>query len=144
MKLIRNCFCLISVFGFAVFSDHAQSLSAIERELVGHLDNISKFGNYGGGYDETRIYAENKSLKSKLLSYGKRADVFRYPFPKLKEKMKVVTSKDGNLRIYSWDQETGGTMHDHDSVFQFRGTGGKVFAWAERNGEEDYGGFYHE
>jgi len=144
MKLIRNSFCLISVIGFAAFSVHAQSLPAIERELVDHLDNISKFGNYSGGYDETKIYAENKTLKSKLLSYGKRADVLRYRFPKLKGEMKIVTSRDGNLRIYSWDQETGGTMHDHDSVFEYKGSGGKISTWADKDDAEDFGGFYHE
>jgi hypothetical protein len=111
--------------------------------MIRRLDNISKFGNYSGNFDD-KVYEENKQFKAKLLSYGRRADVLRYAFPKLKEKMQVTTSRDGNLRIYSWDQETGGTMHDHDSVFQYRSKSGKVLTWADAEEEESGGGFYHE
>ena len=140
---MTNFSCAVIFACVFVAVHYSQTLPAIEGELVRRLDNISKFGTYGGNFDE-KVYAENKALRAKLLSYGRRADVLRYPFSKLKEKMQITTSKDGNLRIYSWDEETGGTMHDHDSVFQYRGRGGKVFTWAARNEGEDIGGFYHE
>jgi hypothetical protein len=143
MRLVSKLSALALAVGFLVVGHNSQTLPAIERDLARRLDNISKFGNYSGKFDD-RVYTENREFRSKLLSYGKRSDVLRYSFPKLKEKMQVTTSKDGNFRIYSWDEETGGTMHDHDSVFQYKGSTGKVFAWADRNDAEDNGGFYHE
>jgi len=145
MKVVGRSLGLIFTALLLFISQYAQTLSSIEGEMVRHLDNISKFGNYGGSYDGTKVESENRDLKGKLIRYGKRADVLRYSFPKLKGKMQVATSKDGNLRIYSWDEETGGTMHDHDSVFQYRGNNGKVFSWAvTEDGDEDIGGFYHD
>ena len=41
----------------------AQTPSAIEREFVGYLDNISKYGNYGGGYDDEKLAKNNADLK---------------------------------------------------------------------------------
>jgi len=34
-----------------------------------------------------------------------------YPFEKLGEKIKILTSKDKKLRIFSWDELNGGTWH---------------------------------
>lgn len=123
----------------------AQTPAAIEKELLGHLDNISKYGNYGGSGDFDKVDRENSLLKQKLVRYGRRAEVLKYAFPKLKEKMFVTTSKDGRMRIYSWDEETGGTMHDYDSVIQYQGTRGKIYTWTnEPTDDVDIGGFYHQ
>jgi hypothetical protein len=131
---------------FASLTAFSQTPAAVERELIGHLDNIKKFGNYGTTVDDQKLSKNNEDLESKLLKYGKRADILRYPFAKLKAKMSVTTSKDGSLRIYSWDSQTGGTAHWQENVFQFRGKGGKVFA--EGGGERVEGdacnGFYHQ
>jgi hypothetical protein len=144
MKITWILVCLVSILGFAVVSSNGQTLTAVERDLVQRLENISKYGNYSGNFDD-KVYDENKAFKAALLGYGKRVDVMRYSFPKLRDHMRIVTSRDGKLRIYSWDEETGGTMHDHDSVFQFRGSSGKVMTWADDNeGEDSGGGFYHE
>ncbi len=146
MKLLFRSLGVV-ITAFLLFSPHsAQTVSSVENEIVRHLDNISKFGNYGGTSDDDKVYAENRELRKKLVRYGKRSDVLMYSFPKLKGKMQVSTSRDGNLRIYSWDEETGGTMHDHDSVFQYRGSNGKVFSWAVTDDEsnQDVGAFYHD
>src|SRR4051812_6565296 len=37
----------------------------------------------------------------------------------------IVTSDDGNFRIYSWDTWQGGTMHIFKNVYQFR-SGNKI------------------
>jgi len=122
----------------------AQTPSAVEREFVGYLENISKYGNYRGGYDDEKLAKNNADLRDKLLKYGKRADILRYGFPGLKDKMYVTTSKDRRLRIYSWDLETGGTMHDYASVFQYKGKSGKIYSWAETLEDESAGVFYHQ
>ncbi len=136
----------ILVILFLVFAGvaFAQTPKSVEREFVGYLENISKYGNYGGGYDDGKLAKNNADLREKLLKYGKRADILKFGFPGLKDKMYVTTSKDGRLRIYSWDLETGGTMHDFASVFQYRGKSGKVYSWTEDREDESAGVFYHQ
>jgi hypothetical protein len=57
--------------------------------------------------------------------------------------MYIATSKDGRVRIYSWDMLDGGTMHDFDCVYQFQGSSGKVFTWTQpETAEGDPGSFY--
>ena len=131
---------------FLLFTSAAfgQTPAAVEREFVGYLENISKYGSYGGAYDDEKLAKSNADLKDKLLKYGKRADIMKFGFPGLKDKMYVTTSKDGRLRTYSWDLETGGTMHDFSSVFQYRGKSGKIYSSAEFEEDESAGAFYHQ
>lgn len=121
----------------------AQAPVAVERELIGYLDNITKYGNYGGEFDGDKLDKNNTALKNALIKYGKRADILAYKFAKLDNKMDIATSRDGRLRIYSWDLEDGGTMHDFDNVFQYKGKSGKIYTWSRTNvAEGDYGSFY--
>ena len=121
-----------------------QTPEAIEREYLVHLEDIGKFGSYAGGYDEDKLLSANAELRRKLLDYGKRRDLLSYEFPALKGEMWVATSKDGRLRIYSWDMQTGGTMHDFDAVYQYIGKGGKVHTWATGDDEDVAGSFFPE
>lgn len=139
MKLI-----VLVIILFAATSMFAQSPAAIEVELLRHLENIANTGTYSGDYDEEKLSAENRAIAEKLQCFGKRADVLRFGFPKLKGDMYVATSKDGKLRIYSWDKQTGGTMHEFASVYQFQGKSGSVHTWVEDNVEESAGPFFHE
>jgi len=128
---------------FSAAAASAQTPAAIEKELVGYLNTISKYGNYAGAYDGDKLDAANTSLKNALIKYGKRADTLAFPFSKLDNKMYVTTSRDGRFRVYSWDLEDGGTMHDFDNVFQYKGKSGKVYTWTESNDSEgNYGSFY--
>lgn len=120
----------------------AQTPAAIERELKGYLKTMAESGTYSGDYDETKLNPASSALKRKLMRYATRADVLSYAFPKLKDEMFIATSKDGNLRIYSWDLETGGTMHDFASVFQYRTNDGRVRVWSESSDDESAGPFY--
>ena len=125
-------------------SASAQTPAEIEREFLGHLENIGKYGSYAGGYDEDKVLSANAELRAKLLEYGKRRDVLSYEFPGLKNEMFVATSKDGRLRIYSWDMQTGATMHDYDAVYQYVGKSGKVHTWATGDEEDVAGSFFTE
>ena len=122
----------------------AQTTPAVERELIGYLNNVTKYGSYAGAYDGDKLDKNNAALKAGLLKYGKRADTLAYKWPKLNDKMYVTTSRDGRFRIYSWDMSDGGTMHNFDNVFQFKGKSGKVYTWARMDSREgdDSGSFY--
>ena len=114
-------------------SVRAQSPAQVEDQILTTLKAISDTGTYGGNYSEDdgkRNSTANNELTDLLQKEGKRVDILKYAFPKLKDKMGVATSKDGKLRIYSWDTETGGTMHEYFSVVQYQGASGKVYTRA--------------
>ena len=106
----------------------AQTNKAIEAELLRHLNNLQKWSNYGANANETNLERENKLLKQAFLKYGTRPAMLKYDFKALDGKMFIATSKDGKFRIYSWDTETGGTMHSFENMYQFQGTSGRVYS----------------
>src|SRR5881394_3489755 len=114
----------------------AQTPVAIEKEFLGYIDNITKFGTYGGTADEDKLTKFNDLLRDKLLAYGKRADVLAYSFPKIKQELYVATSPDGRFRVYSWDLNDGGSMHDFDKVYQYQGRSGKIYTIGSKPSED--------
>jgi len=126
----------------------AQTPAAIEKEWLGRLEMIAKHGSYSGDSNYELLEKENRALHDSIVKYGSRADVLAYSFSKLKDKMFVTTSKDGKFRAYSWDAETGGTMHDFLTVYQFRGRSGKVHTFSENykgdDSAESAGAFVHQ
>jgi hypothetical protein len=120
----------------------AQAPASIENQILGYLKTISKNGTYAGNYTEDKLNKANDALRATLIRNGKRRDILAYSFPKLRDEMYVVTSRDGKLRIYSWDLQTGGTMHDFENVYQFQGSTGAVYSHTEARDDESAGGFY--
>ncbi len=49
-----------------------------------------------------------------------------YPFDSLGKKMKIITSKDQKLRVFSWDELTGGTWHQLDAFAQYVDNHGNI------------------
>ncbi|MGY0037431.1 hypothetical protein [Pedobacter sp. NJ-S-72] len=94
------------------------------------MNNAFAKTNYWASYDGSsdKIYALDSALKyDSIFSKQVLKCLKTYPatigynFKTLVENgMKIVTSEDGNFRIYSWDDETGGTMRRYNKIFQFR------------------------
>ncbi len=141
-------FSLFFLLTLSVSITEAQSLAAIENELLAHVEKLEKASNYGGGSDYALLAKENKLLRNALIKYGSRSDVLECRFSKLAERIFLTTSKDGRFRAYSWDTEEGGTMHDYITVYQFKGQSGKAYSWAppysDDLGNNRAGGFVHQ
>lgn len=135
---------LFAVIVFLAPVAAAQSTATVERELVSHIKAIGKFARENSPEASAKLDAENEALKAKLVKYGRLASTLKYDFPELKKYLSIATSKDRKFRIYSWDTETGGTMHFYENVFQYEGVGGKVFSKAAVRADSDPGGFYHD
>jgi hypothetical protein len=144
--MIRIPICLVLVLFMGPFAVFAQGPASVEKDLLASLKLIDQFGTYGGNFQEERLDVANDALKSVLLKQGKRFDILKYGFPNLKKEMRVVTSPDGRLRIYTWDTQTGGTMHFYDCVIQYQGLlSNNVFArHCTSDGLEDPGAFYSQ
>ncbi len=133
---------LIFFLVFLAVPGLAQTPQTIERELVNHVKTIKKLAAENTSEAASKLDAENDALKAKLVKYGRLASTLKYPFSELKKQMFVATSKDGKFRVYSWDTETGGTMHFFENVFQYQAANGKVVSKAAVLDDEDAGGFY--
>jgi hypothetical protein len=134
----------ILILVFATFNIVAENTKEIENDLVQKLDEIQKWSSYGGNYDEEKLLTANESFRKTLAKYAVQKIVLEYPFPKLKGKMQIATSPDGKFRVYSWDTEMGGTMHDFDNLYQFIGSDGKISTEERVGDEDDFGGFTYD
>ncbi len=129
----------------AAIAASAQSVGKIESELMVHVRTIKKYSAYGPSRDYDRLGKENAAFSKKLRVYAKLTRTLGYSFPSLSKEIFISTSRDGKFRIYSWDTEEGGTMHDYKSVFQYQGKSGKVRSWSFPESEDfSVGGFYHQ
>lgn len=145
MRKFAGFFLLLLVTGITCAG---QSLKDVEKLLLKHFQKIEKASTYVGNSDYEVLSKENYALRQSLIKYGTRSDVLMYSFPSLTKKMFITTSKDGNFRAYSWDTETGGTMHDYITVYQYKGRSGKVMTWGTPYSDDisDYGAgaFVHD
>ncbi len=128
-------FIVLILFVFA-FSAFAQSNAKIEQELVAAINDVKKYSNYGENYDDEKLSKANEVFEALLLKYTKIPATLSYKFSELDKLMFNAASDDGKFRIYSWDTESGGTMHDFSRVYQYQGADGKVYSKTEEVTEE--------
>ena len=132
--LIINFAVLISLF-FSL-SALAQSNAKIEQELVAAINDVKKYSNYGENFDDEKLSKANEVFEAKLLKYTKTPATLSYKFSELDKLMFNATSDDGKFRIYSWDTEDGGTMHNFSRVYQYQGADGNVYSKTDEVNEE--------
>jgi len=91
---------------------------------------------------DSTYYYSDKFGKEMKKCIAKTPATLEYPFHKLKDSnyCDIATSIDGNLRIYSWDTWTGGSMHYFNQIFQYKDSG-QVFAKIPRYKKDDPGAF---
>lgn len=90
------------------------TIEEAERKIVAKLDSLyatdDGYSIYRMHNDELRVLVHNDPAS------------FTYDFPLMQEKeyVSILTSDDGNLRLYYWDTGEGGTMIDWGNFCQFR------------------------
>lgn len=130
------------VFHLIIFSFLAsgQTNAKIESELTSAIKEVQKYSNYGDNRDDDKLYKAGAAFEKMLLKYTKNSATLRYGFPKLGDLIIIATSEDGRFRTYSWDEETGGTMHDYSVVYQYQGTDGKIYSRTDKRATAEDGG----
>jgi hypothetical protein len=132
---------------------YGQDIKIIERNLHDAFRKIDYWRNkqYTSDYDSTfsdSLGKANDSFENLLLKYtSNNPQTLECGFESLKESgLLIATSEDGLFKIYSWDTQMGGTMHEFENVFQFRSNNmviSKIIA--NSKGEEgDPGCFYYQ
>ena len=78
-------------------------------------------------YDSLEFYS-NKFEEGFASFIKNNPGTANYPFKKLIDSFYcfIITSGDGNFRVYSWDTWMGGTMHFYRIIYQWKANG-KVF-----------------
>lgn len=124
---------IILLIAYAVQS-HAQSAQQIQQDLLIHLQHI-QYWRFEYSADDTTfstpvnqddsIANANKQLLNYLLTKGKSRQMLQAIF-KLPENsdLKIATSPDGKMRIYSWDAQMGINTHYYHAVALYETTTG--------------------
>jgi len=118
---------------FATTSLFAQNPKQIEADL---LKSFSRIEYWSGqrGTDTSGAWID--SLETANDRFGKKLQAIAIKFPATinqqfdsldKDGPIILSSDDGALRIYTWDTETGGTMHNFENVLQYR-SGNNIYA----------------
>lgn len=106
------------------FDDSYNSLEEAEMKLIDIFDK--RYNSPKKEYDFD-CYMLNEELIDFICKEPQTLD---YPFDSLqsKEYATVVTSEDGNLRFYYWDNRMGGTYISWSNICQYR-SGDKVYTY---------------
>lgn len=134
----------VSAVGFA------QDVDVCEKELLAMASRRSYFDQleYNGTFDPIdSINVYNERLALRLLQCTKTKESLLNPFVRLEdENIGLTTSPDGLFKIYSWDDQTGGTMRYAINVFQYS-NGSDVFSqlptWLEEEDPDETTGFFY-
>ncbi|CAM3353221.1 hypothetical protein FLLO111716_05835 [Flavobacterium longum] len=130
----------------------AQNVADCETDLQAVAARRAHFlDRYINGHDTTdmdSIVVYNEKLQTRLLECTQTQESLDKPFKSLEEyNVGLTRSPDGLLSIYSWDDETGGTMRYAISVFQFS-DGHRVFSqkpiWLETEDPDESVSFFYD
>ena len=117
------------------FNATYNTMQEAEDKLLNLLEE--KYGHRDSLFIRYRTYEE---LIDFVLKEPRTMD---YPFTRLQEEtdVNVITSEDGNLRLYYWDNSTGGTCIGWSNICQYR-SNGEVYAYNKSIVDIEYGTFY--
>jgi hypothetical protein len=136
-KLNPRVYEMIVEFPEAAVSEKSEAV--LEKDLVDAIKDVQKYTVYGGDYDEDKLATAQKNFENKLVKYTKTPSTLNYRFSELDEHVSIATSADGKFRIYSWDLQNGGTMHNFARLYQYLSSEGKVYSKTEELPEEGMG-----
>lgn len=104
---------------------HAQNCGQIDAELARHYRRMQQYGGYGAN-DETRFQAAYQAFSGSL-KHSKHITIGTCTFPLAQEAgVSIVHSPDKKIRAFSWDTQTGGTMHEYGNIVQFTRINGQI------------------
>lgn len=142
MKHYRLVFFLFLSFLFysSLLCGQCISCGQFEKKLITLNSKVSELQTSHS--DSLEFYSTliSNSIKSFIENNPSSLD---YKFQALMDSRAciVTTSKDGLFRIYSWDDQLGGTMRFFQNIFQFK-SDGQVFTKSYETKEGDSGSFY--
>ena len=139
----------ILIAGGTVMAQNEAASRKIERQVAGLLDKAEYLTDkyqYDRIRTDTVRSVENALMATLLKGLNDAPGSISYPFIDLrKRRLRIATSKDGQLRIYSWDVRDQSDMGATSSIVQYKtpqGTRCRIFFDAQNDASDDPGAFY--
>lgn len=119
---LRSSFFFILIVCVSRHAFSQKDLAAQEGRLMKIYSKLDFYSQKS--YDSIKLYSEEFEREITRLLLGDPRTL-GYNFKKLRDSFfcQIVTSQDGNFRIYSWDTWMGGTMHIFREIYQWRANG---------------------
>lgn len=115
---------LISFVLFTPFA-LAQSCEQTDAELAHHYRQMQQYGSYAAN-NEADFEQAYKAFSGSL-KHTTQIPIGTCRFPLAQEAgVNIIHSPDNKIRAFSWDMQTGGTMHEYDNLVQFKDANGKI------------------
>jgi hypothetical protein len=125
---------IISLSGCSTSLRQTSPLNALDVELKEIFHNRFTL-------DYSKKDSITKLLELKMTNLLKDSVSFDYPFDSLSTEIKILRSTDNRLKIYSWDELSGGTAHDMSVYAQFKDKSGEVRFQRLDSGDADLSGY---
>lgn len=110
----------------------AQSCQEQDQKIAQAYTDMVKFGSYGTS-EWDKFEPAYERFYEFLPNYLAQPDSVLCNFAQTKQAgVKIRQSDDKKIRTFSWDQETGGTLHEFDSLWQYQDQKGN---WKLTEGE---------
>lgn len=102
------------------------TLNAANQEIITLSKQILNYSTTGNEQDDNKLSAWNDQLSDKILQYGLKNPAFmQQNFPLWRNNgIELVSSPEKNIRVVSWNAQTGGTLRDYTTLIFWKGTTG--------------------
>jgi len=121
---MRTVYLIAVLYLLHLTTPFAQTPQTIERNLMKAFMRIDYWGQHrfdNQGKPEDSLFEANKRFSKTLYRYSTKCPLTIYfKFNKLEKKINIIRASDSLFTIYSWDSQTGGTMHFFNNVFQYK------------------------
>jgi len=87
---------------------------------------ITEFVNYYSSDYDSRYDVLLPQLRTKVENLLSNSISFECSFDSLAKYLKIIKSEDEKLRIFSWNNLTGGTFHQYDVFIQYKTNNDKI------------------
>lgn len=141
----KNTILLLLLFFQAQLFSQAKTGKQIDIELSRAYKKIEACRFSADTIDWHCLDIENRLFRKKMTDYtSANPSTLTSPLDSLKTVINIADAGDHLFRIYSWDTDQGGTMHDFEAIFQYK-SGDAVYSKAFYNDaadNDDYIPFY--
>jgi len=115
IKSILKCIAIAVTFFLISCSQQEEAQSEeFEDKMIQNYNELVNADSH------TRYDSIAPKFKEELITLLQKQETFKYPFDSLKKHIKIVSSEDKKLRLFSWDELTGGTMHQMAVLAQYK------------------------
>ncbi len=134
MNILSSIILFICLSCNSLFSQNV-NFEKVEKEL------ILEFENYINSDYDTRYNNLRPKLKKKVETVLSIPESFTYNFDSLSKYMTIIQSNNDKVKMFSWDELTGGSWHDMAVIVQFKTKDQKIKTqWIDSDISEEVSG----